>query len=76
MGQYLDVDVGQPIWLNFLSIIPTRLNQQMDSLMREEEKLSDEFAEIQDKEKEFLKTLTTKYGEGTLDPETGVFTKS
>ena len=59
-----------------LSVAKIRLNQQMDTLIREEERLSNDFEEIQSKEKEFLKSLTTKYGEGTLDPETGVFTKS
>ena len=59
-----------------LSVAKIRLNQQMDSLIQEEEKLSNEFEDIQNKEKEFLSKLTEKYGEGSLNPETGVFTKS
>ena len=32
------------------------------------------FADLQEKERNFLDGITKKYGEGTLNPETGVFT--
>ena len=33
-----------------------------------------EFSELQTKEKELVSQLTDKYGKGTLDPKSGVFT--
>ena len=36
--------------------------------------LEDALKSIQDEEKKFLDGITKKYGEGTLNPETGVFT--
>jgi len=36
--------------------------------------LEESLKEIQSKEKEFLKVITEKYGQGNLNPETGVFT--
>ena len=36
--------------------------------------LEDTLKSIQDEEKKFLDGITEKYGQGTLNPETGVFT--
>ena len=36
--------------------------------------LNNALQQIQEKEKEFLDNITKKYGQGTLNPETGVFT--
>ena len=36
--------------------------------------LEESLKEIKSKEKEFLKVITEKYGQGNLNPETGVFT--
>ena len=36
--------------------------------------LEESLKEIQSKEKEFLNVITEKYGQGNLNPETGVFT--
>ena len=38
--------------------------------------LNNALQQIQEKEKEFLDNITKKYGQGTLNPETGVFTPS
>ena len=38
--------------------------------------LNKQFKENQKNEKEFLDGITKKYGEGVLNPETGVFTKN
>ena len=43
-------------------------------LEREEKKLSKKLAEVESTEKSFLDSITEKYGKGTLNPETGVFT--
>ena len=57
-----------------LSVAKIRLDQQMTDLEKEEGNLKKEFHELQQKEKNFLKGITDKYGEGTLNPDTGVFT--
>jgi len=38
--------------------------------------LEETLKSIQDEEKKFLDGVTEKYGQGTLNPETGVFTAS
>ena len=38
--------------------------------------LEDALKSIQDEEKKFLDGITEKYGQGSLNPETGVFTAS
>ena len=43
-------------------------------LDNDEVTLEDALKSIQDDEKKFLDGITEKYGEGTLNPETGVFT--
>jgi len=55
-------------------IAKLRLEEQMNTVIKGEEDLLGKFEEIQSKEKDFLKTITDKYGEGSLNPETGEFT--
>ena len=43
-------------------------------LDQQELDLGNTLKEIQNKEKKFLDGITEKYGEGSLNPETGVFT--
>ena len=57
-----------------LSIAKIRLSEQEVSLDKEEEKLRESFNKIQQDEQDFLDTITKKYGQGTLNAETGVFT--
>jgi hypothetical protein len=45
-------------------------------LDNDEVTLEDALKSIQDEEKKFLDGITKKYGQGTLNPETGVFTSS
>jgi|TARA_R110000851_G_scaffold125345_1_gene256193 hypothetical protein len=59
-----------------LSVATLRLNQQVESLDKSEDELNKEFIKIQENENTFLAGITEKYGEGSLDPETGVFTPS
>ena len=69
---YLDIkyDFGQ------VSITRLRLEQQLLSLDNAYEDLKNQFKENQHGEQDFLKDIRKKYGEGTLNPETGEFTKS
>ena len=43
-------------------------------LDNQEVELEDALKQIQSEEKKFLDGITDKYGQGTLNPETGVFT--
>ena len=55
----------------FGQISLTRLN-----LEKQEEKAKSEFEKIRAKESKVLQGITEKYGPGSLDPNTGVFTPS
>ena len=56
------------------SVAKLRIEEQMENIMKNEDELRTKFEEIQSKEREFLEGITKKYGEGSLNPETGVFT--
>ena len=51
-----------------------RLDNQQKTLEKLEESLLDEFEQIQIDEKDFVDNITKKYGDGTLNPENGIFT--
>ena len=46
------------------------------NLQKQEEQAEIDFESVKVKEQEVLKGITEKYGPGTLDPNTGVFTPS
>ena len=52
-----------------------RLEEQISTLNTQVDSLKNEYRTNQETEREFLKTVNDKYGEGQLDPETGVFVK-
>ena len=61
--QNVQIQFGQ------LKLAQIRLdNQEVES--------EDSLKQIQNEEKKFLDGITNKYGQGTLNPETGVFTPS
>ena len=57
-----------------LSLAKIKLEQQLDDLDNIDDDLTGKFTDVQVKEKSFLEGITKKYGEGSLNPETGVFT--
>ena len=59
-----------------LNLAEIRLNQELDNLENSREDLEKKFTKIQGKEKSFLEETTKKYGDGVLNPETGVFTSN
>jgi len=67
--EYVDVQhkLGQ------LSVAEIRLSQQMDSLQISRDELNQHFIKTQSEEKEFIKSITEKYGDGILDPKTGEY---
>ena len=50
------------------------IQQQLDALLETEVKFESDYAGLQTKEQEIVKQLNEKYGPGSLDPTTGVFT--
>ena len=59
--------------LGQLSVAKIRLENQIKSLDDTEKSLIKSFNDTQLNEKKFIDKITEKYGEGTLDPETGAF---
>ncbi len=56
-----------------LQITRVNLEKQLNELDDLEAKFRTQFDEIREKEKNLVDGLTEKYGQGTLDPETGTF---
>ena len=59
--------------LGQLSVAEIRLNQQLDALNISRSELNDSFRKTQKEEKDFIKVVTEKYGDGILNPETGEY---
>ena len=59
-----------------LTIAKINLEKQSEALEEEEYKVNDELESTRKEEQELLQKITDKYGPGTLDPQTGVFTPS
>jgi uncharacterized Rmd1/YagE family protein len=59
-----------------LAIAKINLEKQSEAVEEEEFKLHEELDSVKKEEQETLQTITEKYGPGSLDPQTGVFTPS
>jgi hypothetical protein len=57
-----------------LKVSRMNLERQMDSLGMTEEALEKAWEDNRTKENELVKSLTEKYGPGTLNPQTGEYT--
>ena len=57
-----------------LAIAKINLEKQSEAVEEEEFKLHEELEALKKEEQETLQSITDKYGPGTLDPQTGVFT--
>jgi hypothetical protein len=51
-----------------------RLEWQRRELQKAEAKLNDEIVQLESREKQFMDAVVAKYGEGTFDIATGIFT--
>jgi predicted nuclease with TOPRIM domain len=56
-----------------LSVTKLRLQEQLQSLDKQYDELTKNLTEIQENETKLLDEITKKYGQGTLNPETGIF---
>mgnify|MGYP007011883494 FL=1 len=50
------------------------VQQQLDALESTEVQMESDYASLQQQEQDLVKQLNEKYGPGSLDPTTGVFT--
>ena len=57
-----------------LEVNRIRLEQQLDATQQASVELRDKFSETQNNEQKFIEELNTKYGDGSLDLESGTFT--
>ena len=57
-----------------LTIAKINLDKQSEAIESEEFKLHEELDALRTEEQEALKEINEKYGPGSLDPQTGVFT--
>ena len=57
-----------------VQIAKITLQKQAEELGKTEQEVNKEFSDLQSKEQEIVDQLTEKYGQGTLDPKSGVFT--
>lgn len=57
-----------------ISVQKLQLQQQIDGLSKSEQDNVEAYQQVQQDEQEMAKKLNEKYGDGTLDPQTGVFT--
>ena len=59
-----------------LAIAKINLEKQSEAVEEEEFKLHEELEALKKEEQETLQSITDKYGPGSLDPTTGLFTPS
>ena len=57
-----------------VQIAKITLQKQAEELGKTEQEVSKEFSDLQEKEQGIVDQLTEKYGQGTLDPKSGIFT--
>ena len=57
-----------------LEVNRIRLEQQLDATQKASVDLRDKFSEVQKEEQGFIEDLNKKYGDGSLDLDSGTFT--
>ena len=59
--------------LGNLGVQKILVDERIQAIQKREEEIRDEWKKNQITEQELVKTLSDKYGEGSLDPQTGTF---
>lgn len=70
--RYVNIQMG----FGQLEITKMRLHQQLDGTDEASHSLIERFETVQEEEREFIQGVNEKYGDGVLDPATGLFTPS
>ena len=60
--------------LGQVSLSKLKLEQQVEAIDVLEKELLENFKQTQKEEKDFVDNITKKYGDGTLNPDNGIFT--
>ena len=60
--------------LGQIQVQKINLQQQIDNLSKSEKEYVEKYQKTQETERNLAQSLQDKYGDGTLDPQTGVFT--
>ena len=60
--------------LGQISLSKLKLEQQVEAIDKVEKELLEYFKKTQKEEKDFVDNITKKYGDGTLNPDSGIFT--
>ena len=60
--------------LGQISLSKLKLEQQVEAIDKVEKELLEYFKKTQKEEKDFVDNITKKYGDGTLNPDNGIFT--
>jgi len=58
------------------SLVKLRLEEKITDLNTHVDSLKAEYRDTQQTEQSFLETINKKYGDGELNPETGIFVKN
>ena len=68
----------QDVTVNFgrVKVQKVILNQQLEAMDNESERLETTYSDLQKQEQELVKSLNDKYGAGSLDIQSGEFTPS
>ena len=70
--KYLDIQMG----FGQGEITRSRLESQLDTVYQAVEDLKEKLLSVQEEEKTFISDINKKYGDGVLDPQTGIFKPS
>ena len=59
-----------------LHLNKTTIKQELETLKETENDVNSKYESLKKKEELFLERLSIKYGEGMLDPKTGIYIKN
>ena len=62
--------------LGQVSLSKLKIKQRAEAIDKLEKELLENFKKTQKEEKDFVDEISKKYGDGTLDPESGIFKSS
>ena len=71
-NKYFNIQMG----FGQAEITKSRLERQLDDIFKDTDKLRKSLLTAQDEEKAFIEEVNKKYGDGVLDPQTGIFKPS
>ena len=70
--EYLSVQLGY----GQVHVAEMQLKEQLDTLLKTRTELDAKLNDVREAEQTFIKEINDKYGDGVLNPETGIFTQN